>query len=78
MLGSHATLKFERSFHKDHDAAAEEPLATYFEAAGGAFSPNTERALRADVQAFEVVVPTASSARRSRPARTRWPPSSTT
>ena len=54
MLGSHATLKFERSFHKDHDAAAEEPLATYFEAAGGAFSPNTERALRADVQAFEV------------------------
>ena len=54
MLDSHATLKFERSFHEDQHGAAEAPLAAYFEAAGGAFSHNTERALRADVQAFEV------------------------
>ena len=53
MLGSHATLEFGRSFHEDHDVAAGEPLAAYFEAASGAFSPNTERALRADVQVFE-------------------------
>ena len=53
MLGSHATLKFERLFHEDQYAATEEPLAVYFKAAGGAFSHNTERALRADVQAFE-------------------------
>ena len=53
MLGSHATLEFGRSFHEDHQAAAEEPLAAYFEEARGAFSPNTERALRADVQVFE-------------------------
>ena len=53
MLDSHATLKFERSFHEDQHSAADEPLAAYFEAAGGAFSHNTERALRADVQAFE-------------------------
>ena len=52
MLGSHATWKFERPFHEEHDAAVDEPLAAYFEAAGGAFSPNTERALRADVQVF--------------------------
>ena len=34
--------------------AAEEagPLAAYFDAARGAFSPNTERALRADVEIF--------------------------
>ena len=53
MLGSHATLEFERSFHEDQHAAAGEPLAAYFEAASGAFSRNTERALRADVQVFE-------------------------
>ncbi len=53
MLGSQATSKFERPFHDDHDAAVDEPLAAYFEAAKGAFSPNTERALRADVQMFE-------------------------
>ena len=53
MLGSHARLEFERSFHEDQDATAGEPLAAYFEAASGAFSRNTERALRADVQVFE-------------------------
>ena len=53
MLGSHATLKFEGSFDENHHAAGDEPLAAYFEAAKGAFSPNTERALRADVQVFE-------------------------
>ena len=53
MLGTHATLEFERSFHEDQHAAAGEPLAAYFEAASGAFSRNTERALRADVQVFE-------------------------
>ena len=52
MLGSHATWEFERPFHEEQDAAVDEPLAAYFEAAGGAFSPNTERALRADVQVF--------------------------
>ena len=53
MLGSHVTSEFGCSFHEDHQAAAEEPLAAYFEAASGAFSPNTERALRADVQVLE-------------------------
>ena len=53
MLGSHATLEFGRSFQESHHAAAGEPLAAYFEAASGAFSPNTERALRADVQVFD-------------------------
>ena len=53
MLSSHATWEFERPFHDDRDAAVDEPLAAYFEAAKGAFSPNTERALRADVQMFE-------------------------
>ena len=38
--------------HLDHAAAVDEPLAAYFEAARGALSPNTERALRADVQIF--------------------------
>ena len=53
MLGSHGTSELEHSFHEGHDAAAEEPLAAYFEAASGAFSPNTERAVRADVQVFK-------------------------
>ena len=52
MLSSHATWEFEHLFHDDHDQAVDEPLAAYFEVAGGAFSPNTERALRADVQVF--------------------------
>ena len=53
MLSSHATGEFERPFHEEHDRAVDEPLATYFKAARGAFSPNTERALRADVQVFD-------------------------
>ena len=53
MLGLHGTSQLEHSFHEGHDAAAEEPLAAYFEAASGAFSPNTERAVRADVQVFQ-------------------------
>ena len=53
MLGTHVTSEFGCSFHEDHHAAAEEPLAAYLEAASGAFSPNTERALRADVQVLE-------------------------
>ena len=53
MLGSHARWKFERPFNEDHDQTVNEPLAAYFEAAKGAFSPNTERALRADVQVFQ-------------------------
>ena len=53
MLGSHARWDFERSFHDDHDQAVDEPLAAYFEAARGAFSRNTERALRADALVFE-------------------------
>ena len=35
-----------------HAAEEEDPLAAYFDAARGAFSPNTERALRADVAIF--------------------------
>ena len=53
MLGSHATWEFERPLHENDDATVDEPLAAYFEAARGALSPNTERALRADVQVFE-------------------------
>ena len=53
MLGSHATSEFDHAFHEHDDGAAEEPLAAYLETASGAFSPNTERALRADLQVFE-------------------------
>ena len=35
-----------------HAAEEGDPLAAYFDAARGAFSPNTERALRADVEIF--------------------------
>ena len=52
MLSSEMTNALERSFHRDHNAAVGDPLAAYFEAARGAFSRNTERALRADVQIF--------------------------
>ena len=52
MLSLQATWEFERSFHEEHDATVDEPLAAYFEAARGALSRNTERALRADVQIF--------------------------
>ena len=52
MLSSETTCNLERSFHRDDDTAVGAPLAAYFEAARGAFSRNTERALRADVQIF--------------------------
>ena len=52
MLSVQATWEFERSFHEEHDRTVDEPLAAYFEAARGALSRNTERALRADVQIF--------------------------
>ena len=44
------------------------PWPLYFDAARGAFSHNTERALRADVEIFAVLVPTTSSGRRCPPA----------
>ena len=52
MLSSETTCELECSFHLDHDTEGGDPLTAYFEAAGGAFSRNTERALRADVQVF--------------------------
>ena len=52
MLSSQTTCAVRRSLHLAHDAAVDEPLAAYFEAARGALSPNTERALRADVEVF--------------------------
>ena len=52
MMSSQTTCEVGRSLHLDHAAAVDEPLAAYFEAARGALSPNTERALRADVQIF--------------------------
>ena len=42
----------ERVIGVAHAAEEEDPLAAYFDAARGAFSPNTERALRADVEIF--------------------------
>ena len=52
MLSSQATYDLERSFELDDLGGAEEPLTAYLEAARGALSPNTERALRADVEVF--------------------------
>ena len=52
MLNSVATCDLERSFKRGHEAGLGEPLSAYFEAARGALSRNTERALRADVQIF--------------------------
>ena len=52
MLSSRTTCEVGRTLHLAHAAAVDEPLAAYFEAARGAFSHNTERALRADVQIF--------------------------
>ena len=52
MLSSQATYEVERSFELDELGGAEQPLTAYLEAARGALSPNTERALRADVQIF--------------------------
>ena len=47
-----STNSGEHRFQSDDTGAANEPLAAYFEAAKGAISPNTERALRADVHVF--------------------------
>ena len=44
----------ERVIGVTHAAEEGDPLAAYFDAARGAFSPNTERALRADVEIFAV------------------------
>ena len=52
MLSSVATYDLERSFERGHATGLGEPLTAYFEAARGALSRNTERALRADVQIF--------------------------
>ena len=52
MLSSQATYEVERSFELDELGGAEQPLTAYLEEARGALSPNTERALRADVQIF--------------------------
>ena len=52
MLSSQATYEVERSFELDDLGGAEQPLTAYLEAARGALSRNTERALRADVQIF--------------------------
>ena len=52
MLSSQATYEVERSFELDDLGGAGEPLTAYLEEARGALSPNTERALRADVQIF--------------------------
>ena len=52
MLSAQATWDVERSFELDDAEGVEEPLTAYLEEARGAFSRNTERALRADVQIF--------------------------
>ena len=52
MLSSQATYDLERSFELDDLGGAGEPLTAYLKEARGALSPNTERALRADVQIF--------------------------
>ena len=52
MLSSQTTHDVERSFDLDHATGVEASLTAYFEAASGALSRNTERALRADVQIF--------------------------
>ena len=52
MLSSQATYDLERSFELDDADGAGQPLTAYLEEARGAFSRNTERALRADVQIF--------------------------
>ena len=52
MLISETTCDFELFADVEHAAEVGEQLAVYFEAARGAFSHNTERALRADVEIF--------------------------
>ena len=52
MLISETTCDFEPFVRVEHAAEVGDQLAAYFEAARGAFSRNTERALRADVEIF--------------------------
>ena len=52
MLISETACDFEMFADVEHDAEVGDQLAVYFEAARGAFSRNTERALRADVEIF--------------------------
>ena len=50
MPRSQTSEKLKRSLEIVHPTRVEEPLDAYFEAARGAFSQNTERALRSDLQ----------------------------
>ena len=52
MPRSHTSTELKRSLELVHPTRVEEPVDTYFEAARGAFSRNTERALRSDVHVF--------------------------
>ena len=52
MPRSHTGGEVKRSLELVHPTRVEEPLAAYLETARGAFSRNTERALRSDVQMF--------------------------
>ena len=52
MPRSHTSTELKRSLELVHPTRVEEPVDTYFVAARGAFSRNTERALRSDVQVF--------------------------
>ena len=52
MLIADPTCDLEILARVEHAAVAGEQLTVYFEAARGAFSRNTERALRADVEIF--------------------------
>ena len=52
MPGSQPSEDLKHSLERAHATRVEEPVAAYFEAARGAFSRNTERALRSDVQVF--------------------------
>ena len=52
MPRSQTSAELRRSVELVHQTRVEEPVDAYFEAARGAFSRNTERALRSDVQVF--------------------------
>ena len=52
MPRSHTSTELKGALELVHSARVEEPVDAYFEAARGAFSRNTERALRSDVQVF--------------------------
>ena len=52
MPGSQPSEDLKHSLERAHATRVPEPVDAYFEAARGAFSRNTERALRSDVQVF--------------------------